>query len=184
MTSTGINMMSRIIFFEDRNFQGRSYECMSDCPDMSSFLSKCQSCRVERGCFMVYDRTNYMGNQFFLRGGEYADHLSVLGLSDCIRSCRMIPMHRGPFRMRIYEKENFGGQMNELTEDCDNITDRLRMSNCQSCNVMEGHWLMYEQPQFRGKMMYMRPGEHRTFLNLGGSIIRFMSMRRITDTCY
>ena len=84
----------QIIFYEERNFQGRSYECMSDIPDMSSFLSRCQSCRVERGCFMVYDRTNYMGNQFFLRRGEYADNLSMLGLSDCIRSCRMIPMVR------------------------------------------------------------------------------------------
>ncbi|XP_067433028.1 gamma-crystallin M2-like [Thunnus thynnus] len=184
MTSTGMSMMSKIIFYEDRNFQGRSYECMSDCPDMSSFLSRCQSCRVERGCFMVYDRTNYMGNQYFLRRGEYADYMSMVGMSDCIKSCRMIPMHRGSFRMRIYERENFAGQMSELMDDCDNIMERFRMSNCMSCNVMEGHWLMFEQPQFRGRMMYMRPGEHRSFVNMGMSGMRFMSMRRITDSCY
>ena len=82
----------QIIFYEERNFQGRSYECMSDCSDMSSYLSRCHSCRVESGCFMVYDRPNYMGNQYFMRRGEYADYMSMMGMRDCIRSCRMIPM--------------------------------------------------------------------------------------------
>lgn len=59
---------------------------------MSSYLSRCHSCRVERGCFMVYDRTNFMGNQYFMRRGEYSDYMSMMGMSDCIRSCRMIPM--------------------------------------------------------------------------------------------
>lgn len=81
----------QIIFYEDRNFQGRSYETSSDCADMSSYLSRCLSCRVESGCFMVYDRTNYMGNQFFVRRGDYSDY-QRMGMSDCIRSCRMIPM--------------------------------------------------------------------------------------------
>ncbi|AWP07532.1 putative gamma-crystallin M3-like [Scophthalmus maximus] len=184
MTSTGMNNMSRIIFYEERNFQGRSYECMSDCPDMSSYLSRCQSCRVERGCFIVYDRTNFMGNQYFLRRGEYADNMSMMGMTDCIRSCRMIPMHRGSYRMKIYERENFTGQMHELTDDCDSVMDRFRMSNCMSCNVMEGHWLLFEQPHYRGKMMYMKPGEYRSFMSMGASGMRFMSMKRITDSCY
>ncbi|KAJ8252895.1 hypothetical protein GJAV_G00206760 [Gymnothorax javanicus] len=174
--------MGRIIFYEDRNFQGRSYETSSDCSELTSYLSRCHSCRVESGCFMVYDRSNYMGNQYFLRRGEYPDY-SRMGMSDCFRSCRMIPMHRGQFRMRIYERESFGGQMYELMDDCDSIMDRYRMSDCQSCNVMDGHWLMYEQPHYRGRMMYMRPGEYRSFRDMGYSNMRFMSMRRITDSC-
>ncbi|XP_071058555.1 gamma-crystallin M3-like [Pseudochaenichthys georgianus] len=146
MSNTGMNMRGKITFYEEKNFQGRSYECMNDCSDMSSSLSRSQSCRVESGCFMVYDRSNYMGNQYFMRG-----------------------QHRGQFRMKIYEKENFGGQSHEMMEDCDNVMDRYRMNECQSCNVMDGHWLMYEQPQFRGKMMYMRPGEYRNFRDMGMS---------------
>ncbi|KAM7415237.1 hypothetical protein PAMA_019857 [Pampus argenteus] len=184
MSATDMNMMGKIIFYEDRNFQGRSYECSSDCADMSSYLSRCHSCRVERGCFMVYNRTNYMGNQYFMRRGEYSDYMSMFGWSDCIRSFRMIPMHRGSYRMRIYEKENFGGQMYEMMDDCDNVMDRYRMSNCMSCNVMDGHWLMYEQPNYRGRMMYMRPGEYRNFMNMGMGNMRFMSMRRIMDSYY
>ncbi|KAF5890475.1 gamma-crystallin M2-like, partial [Clarias magur] len=83
-----------VIFYEDRNFQGRSYECSGDCSDMSAYLSRCHSCRVESGCWMVYDRPSYMGNQYFMRrGGEYADYMSMWGWGDnCIRSCRMIPV--------------------------------------------------------------------------------------------
>ncbi|XP_042245876.1 gamma-crystallin M2-like [Thunnus albacares] len=184
MTSKSMNMMSKIIFYEERNFQGRSYECMSDCPDMSSYLNRCHSCRVERGCFIVYDRSNFMGNQYFMRRGEYADYMNMMGMSDCIRSCRMIPMHRGSFRMRIYERENFDGKMHELMEDCDNVMERFGMSNVMSCNVLEGHWMMYEQPQFRGRMMYMKPGEYRNFMIMGRSGMRVMSMRRIMDSCY
>jgi len=82
--------------------------------------------------------------------------------------------------MRIYERENFGGTMHELTDDCDSMTDRYRLAEIRSCHVMDGHWLMYEQPQFRGRMMYLRPGEYRSFRDMG---FRFSSMRRIMDPC-
>ncbi|KTG32297.1 hypothetical protein cypCar_00049424, partial [Cyprinus carpio] len=85
-------MMGKVIFYEERNFQGRSYECMSDCGDFSSYMSRCHSCRVESGCWMMYDNTNYMGNQYFFRRGDYADYMSMFGMNNYIRSCRMIPM--------------------------------------------------------------------------------------------
>ncbi|KAF5893997.1 gamma-crystallin M2-like, partial [Clarias magur] len=83
-----------VIFYEDRNFTGRSYECSGDCSDMSYYMSRCYSCRVQSGCWMVYDRPNFMGNQFFLRKGEYADYMNMWGwgMNNWIRSCRMIPM--------------------------------------------------------------------------------------------
>ena len=99
---------------------------------------------------------------------------------------KLLPLqHRGQYRMRIYERDNFGGQMHEMMDDCDNVMDRYRMSNCMSCNVMDGHWLMYEQPQYRGRCMYMRPGEYRNFMSHGmNQGMRFMSMRRINDSYY
>ncbi|KAK6309965.1 gamma-crystallin M3-like [Coregonus clupeaformis] len=179
--------MGKIIFYEDKNFQGRSYETSNDCPELTSHLSRCNSCRVESGCFMVYERPNFMGHQMLVRRGEYPDNQHLMGMtqSDCIRSSHMIPMHRGSYRMKIYEKENFGGQNMELMDDCDSIQDRYHMSDCQSAQVMDGHWLMFEQPHFRGRMMYMRPGEYRSFrdMGVGAKGMRFMSMRRITDMC-
>ena len=87
--------------------------------------------------------------------------------------------------MRIFERENFQGQMQELTEDCDSLLERLRMTDCQSAQVLEGHWLLLEQPHFRGRMLYLRPGEHRSLRDLGmGPLdMRIGSIRRILESC-
>lgn len=82
----------QIIFYEDRNFQGRHHECMSDCADLHPYFNRCNSIRVESGCFVVYERSHYLGHQYFLRRGEYSDNQRMIGINDCIRSCRMIPM--------------------------------------------------------------------------------------------
>ncbi|XP_028846531.1 gamma-crystallin M3-like [Denticeps clupeoides] len=176
--------MGKIIFYEDRNLQGRSYETSGDCAELTTYLSHCNSCRVESGCFMVYENPNYLGHQMLVRRGEYPDNQRLMGtnINDCIKSCRMIPMYKGSYRMRIYERENFGGQMSELMEDCESIMESI-MSDCQSCHVMDGHWLMYEQPHYKGRMIYLRPGEYRSFRDMGYSNTRFLSMKRIADTC-
>ncbi|XP_061540931.1 gamma-crystallin M3-like [Phyllopteryx taeniolatus] len=189
-TTTSITM-GRIIFFEEKNFQGRSYECSSDCSDIHLHLSRCSSCRVENGCFVLYDRSNFIGNQVFLRRGEYSDLMRVgsmtgvgAAMMDTVRSCRLIPMHRGQFRVKIYELENFGGQMQELLEDCESLQDRLYMSDCQSCNVLEGHWLLFEQPNFRGRVIYVKPGEHRSLRESSlSSVMKISSIKRIMDVC-
>lgn len=92
--------------------------------------------------------------------------------------------HRGQFRIRVYERENFGGQSHELMDDCESLQDRYYMTDCQSCNVLEGHWLMFEHPNFRGRMLYVRPGEHRNLRDMGmGNLTRISSVRRIMELC-
>ena len=103
----------QIIFYEERNFQGRSYECSSDCSDIHMHLNRCNSCRVDSGCFVVYDRPNFMGNQVFLRRGEYSDFqrmgsmMGMMGMAmmDNIRSCRMVPMVRHFMTCRVWTGE-------------------------------------------------------------------------------
>ncbi|XP_028664203.1 gamma-crystallin M2-like [Erpetoichthys calabaricus] len=174
--------MGKIIFYEDRNFQGRYYECSSDCTDLHSYFSRCNSIRVESGCWMVYERPNYMGYQYFLRRGEYPDYQRWMGYNDCIRSCRMIPQYRGSYRMRIYERENFGGQMMEFMDDCESVQDRFSYPDIHSCHV-DGYWIMYEQPHYRGRQYFLRPGEYRRYSDWGGMNPRIGSFRRIMDFC-
>ncbi|XP_066544079.1 gamma-crystallin M2-like [Amia ocellicauda] len=173
--------MGKIIFYEDRNFQGRSYECSSDCAEMHSYFSRCNSIRVESGCWMIYERPNYMGYQYFLTRGEYVDFQRWMGMSDSIRSCRMIPPYRGSYRMRIYERAEFGGQMMELTDDCPSVYDCFHSNDISSCNVMDGHWLFYDQPNYRGRMFYLHSGEYRRFSDWGAMSARVGSFKRIMD---
>uniref|UniRef100_A0A3Q1FHH3 Beta/gamma crystallin 'Greek key' domain-containing protein n=1 Tax=Acanthochromis polyacanthus TaxID=80966 RepID=A0A3Q1FHH3_9TELE len=175
-------LLSQIIFYEDRNFQGRYHECSSDCADLYTYFNRCNSIRVESGCFMVYERPNYMGNQYYLRRGEYPDNQRMIGISDGVRSCRLIPQYRGSYRMRLYERFDMSGQMHELVDDCPNVQDRLSASDFNSCNVMDGHWLMYDQPNYKGRVYYLRPGEYRRYSDWGGVSPRVGSIRRITDS--
>ncbi|XP_032413105.1 gamma-crystallin M3-like [Xiphophorus hellerii] len=174
-------LSDQIIFFEERNFQGRSYECVGDCSEITSHLRRCSSCRVESGIFMVYEQPNFRGQQYLLTKGDYPEYQDTIGFNDCIQSCRIVPVHTGLFKMRIYEKTNFEGQMHELTDDCDSIQDSYNMSDLQSCNVVDGYWLMFELPEFEGRMLYLKPGEYKNLREISNGV-RFSSIRRITES--
>ncbi|KAJ1186829.1 hypothetical protein NDU88_003609 [Pleurodeles waltl] len=173
--------MGKIIFYEDRNFGGRSYECSSDCADLHSYFSRCNSLRVENGNWMLYEHPNYKGHQYYLRRGEYPDFQQWMGYNDSIRSCRMIPQHRGTYKIRIYEKEDYKGQLMEFMDDCPNVHEQFRYHDIHSCNVLEGHWVFYEDPNYRGRQYYLRPGEYRRYTDWGAINSRIGSFRRAMD---
>ncbi|XP_073491023.1 gamma-crystallin 1-like [Aquarana catesbeiana] len=171
--------MVKITFYEDRNFHGRSYECNSDCSDLSPYLSRCNSIWVENGNWILYEQPNYKGHQYLLRRGEYPDFKQWIGFNDSIRSCHLSPQHRGPFRLRIYEREDFEGQMMEFTEDCPNVFEQFRFHEIHSCNVLDGHWMFYDEPSYRGRQYYLKPGEYRRYTEWGAMYPRIGSFRRV-----
>ncbi|AWP13644.1 putative gamma-crystallin M2-like [Scophthalmus maximus] len=181
-SSSLCRMSSKITFYEDRNFQGRSYECDTDCPDMHPHFSRCNSIKVESGCWVLYEKPNYTGYQYVLTRGEYPDYQRWMGYNDTIRSCRTFSYtSEGPYRMRIYERPNFQGQMMEFSEDCESVQDHFRSRDIYSCNVMDGYWTLYEHPNYRGRQYFMRPGEYRKFSDWGATCATTGSFRRITE---
>lgn len=84
----------QIIFYEDRNFQGRSYECSNECSELHSHFTRCNSIRVDSGDWVVYEKPNFSGYQYVLKKGEYPHYQHWMGFNDCVRSCRMIPKVR------------------------------------------------------------------------------------------
>ena len=89
--------------------------------------------------------------------------------------------YRGNYRVRFYERSDMAGQMMELNEDCPNFMDRFHMADVNSCNVMEGHWLMYDQANYKGRVYYLKPGEYRRYSDWGSTSPRVGSLRRITE---
>lgn len=80
----------QISFYEDRNFQGRRYDCDCDCADFRSYLSRCNSIRVEGGTWAVYERPNFAGHMYILPQGEYPEYQRWMGLNDRLGSCRAV----------------------------------------------------------------------------------------------
>ncbi|XP_067892390.1 gamma-crystallin S-1-like [Heterodontus francisci] len=172
----------QIIFYEDRNFQGQHYECSTDCADLHSYFSRCNSIRVDSDWWVLFERPNYMGYQYVVRRGEYPDYQRWMGFNDSIRSCRTYPYYRGgSYRMKIYERPDFGGQMMEFMDDCPSVYDRFRYRDIHSCHVMDGYWIFYEHPNYRGRQYFMRPGEYRRYSDWGGYNSTIGSFRRMRD---
>nr|XP_011739143.1 gamma-crystallin D-like [Macaca nemestrina] len=170
----------QITLYEDRGFQGRHHECSSDHPNLQPYLSRCNSVRVDRGCWMLYELPNYSGLQYFLRRGDYADHQQWMGLSDSVRSCRLIP-HASSHRLRIYDPEDYRGQMVEITENCSCLHDRFHLSEIHSFNVLEGSWVLYELLNYRRGAYLLRPGDYRRCQDWGATDARVGSLRRAVE---
>ena len=99
----------QIVFYEEKNFQGHSYECSSDCPDLHCYFKRCNSIRVESGCWVLYERPHYKGYQYILSSGEYPDHQQWMGFSDSIKSCRCITNVRSSIIMNQLLHNNSKG---------------------------------------------------------------------------
>lgn len=77
--------------------------------------------------------------------------------------------------MMIYERPEFRGRMTELTDDCPSH----HSNDIASCNVIDGHWIFYEHPHYRGRQYLMRPGEYRRCSEWGSMSSRVGSIKRI-----
>ncbi|KAK2491864.1 hypothetical protein MC885_006397 [Smutsia gigantea] len=204
--------MGKITLYEDRGFQGRCYECSSDHSNLQPHLSRCNSVRVDSGCWMLYERPSYQGHQYFVRRGDYPDFQQWMGLSDSVRSCRLIPhwlelvltkldcmnvlesFHSlllssfhflmgqdGSHRIRLYEREDYRGQMIELIEDCFSLWDRFHFNEIYSLHVLEGSWVLYELPNYRGRQYLLRPGDYKRYHDWGAVDAQVGSLKRVMD---
>ncbi|XP_016143965.1 beta-crystallin S-1-like [Sinocyclocheilus grahami] len=174
--------MGKIIFYEDKNFEGHQYECSGDCSDMLCYLNRCNSIMVESGCFMIYEQPHYKGQQFLVHKGEYPDFKSWLGKNDCVCSCCEIPKTQGSsHEVKLFERMEYGGQMMAFVDDCPNVMDMFQTNHVFSCKVIGGSWLFFEQSNYKGRMYLIRPGEYTRFTEWGGLSARVGSIKRIID---
>ncbi|XP_051260067.1 gamma-crystallin M2-like isoform X2 [Dicentrarchus labrax] len=170
--------MGKIVFFEDKSFQGRSYECSTDCPDLQSYFSRCNSIKVDSGCWVLYERPNFTGNQYILSPGEYPDPQQWMGFNDSIKSCRSI---KNSWKIRFYDKQDFGGQVAECVGDCPSVYEALKFREFHSCVVMDGAWVLYEQPNYHGHQYFLERGEYRNYTDWGAASPAVGSFRMITE---
>uniref|UniRef100_A0A8D0CKJ9 Gamma-crystallin M2-like n=1 Tax=Scleropages formosus TaxID=113540 RepID=A0A8D0CKJ9_SCLFO len=163
----------------ERDFQGRSHECMSDCADLHSYFNRCNSIRVESaGCWVLYERPNYMGYQYILTPGEYPDYQHWMGFNDSIRSCRCV--YGKVYKIRLYEKPDFGGKMVEHGEDCPSVQEAFKLHEIHSCIVLDGAWAFYNESNYKGRQYFLERGEYRQHEAWGATSPAVGSFRRIT----
>ncbi|KAM3917408.1 gamma-crystallin 1-like [Leptodactylus fuscus] len=170
-----------IIFYEDKNFQGQSFQRTSDSSDLHYYFNHCNSVHVKNGNWILYEHPNYQGHQYFLQKGEYPDFQHWFGYNDIVCSCRLISQYQETFKIRLYAKENFSGEMIEFTQDCSSTLSECGFCDIFSCNIIEGNWIFYEKENFRGQQFYLKPAEYKRCTEWGALSPRVGSFRRAPE---
>uniref|UniRef100_A0A8C9ECX9 Gamma-crystallin C n=1 Tax=Phocoena sinus TaxID=42100 RepID=A0A8C9ECX9_PHOSS len=165
--------MGKITFYEDRGFRAAATSAAATAPTCSPTSGRCNSIRVDSGCWMLYERPNYQGHQYFLRRGDYPPTTS----SGWASTTPSTSSHR----LRLYEREDHKGLMVELSEDCSCIQDRFHLNEVRSLHVLEGCWVLYEMPNYCGRQYLLRPQEYRRYHDWGAMDAKAGSLRRVVD---
>lgn len=87
----------------------------------------------------------------------------------------------GQYKIQIFEKGDFNGQMYETTEDCPSIMEQFHMREVHSSKVLDGVWIFYELPNYRGRQYLLDKKEYRKPIDWGAASPAVQSFRRIVE---
>ncbi|XP_073330468.1 gamma-crystallin-2-like [Pagrus major] len=171
--------MEKILFYEERDFQGKSYECNCDSADLQHYIRRCNSFKVERGWWVLYEYKNHTGRQILLGPGEFRDIES--GFDFLFESCRVVKNAKGPYKLMLFDLPNFNGKSLELTENMMSTQEKWNRQEVQSCKVLEGSWIFFEEPNYCGRYYLLEKGEYRSSSEWGAVRATVGSIKRIME---
>lgn len=90
-------------------------------------------------------------------------------------------MYGKSWKIRFYDKPDFGGQAAECAEDCPSVYEALKFREFLSCVVMDGAWVLYEQPSYQGHQYFLERGEYHNYTDWGATSPAVGSFRMITE---
>ncbi|KAK7163703.1 hypothetical protein R3I93_007686 [Phoxinus phoxinus] len=175
----------KIVFYEGKCFTGRKLEVFGDCDNFQDlgFMNRVNSIRVETGAWVCFDHPDFKGQQYMLEKGEYPDLQRWNAHSDHMGSCKPIKMHGEQYRMELFEGPNFTGQCVELCDDCPFLQSTGISQNClNSIKVYgDGAWVMYEEPNYRGRMYIVERGNYGSFMEWQAENPNIQSIRKVVN---
>ncbi|KAM9304180.1 gamma-crystallin N [Morus bassanus] len=175
----------KIIFYEGKCFTGRKLEVCGSCSSFQDrgLLNRVNSICVQSGAWVCFDHPDFRGQQYVLERGEYPDFYRWNSRSDHLGSCRPIGMHGEHYRIKIFEGSHFSGPSLELTEDCSFLQGKGWDKTCiNSLKVYgDGAWVLYEEPNYRGRMYVVERGEFSSFNAWQGRSANVQSIRRVIN---
>ncbi|KAK9969321.1 hypothetical protein ABG768_027505 [Culter alburnus] len=85
------------------------------------------------------------------------------------------------YKVQLYDKPDFTGQAIESIEDCPSVMERFRLREVHSCKVLDGYWIFYEHPNYRGHQYFLEKGNYRKPVDWGAVCPTVQSFRRFTE---
>ncbi|NP_001160146.2 gamma-crystallin N [Gallus gallus] len=175
----------KITFYEGKCFSGRKLEVCGTCSSFQQrgFPHRVNSIRVQSGAWVCFDHPELHGQQFVLEHGEYPHWQRWNGRGDRMGSCRPVGMHGQHYRIQLFEGSCFGGRSMELTEDCSCLRGRgWEQPHVNAVRVYgDGAWVLYEEPNYGGRMYVVERGEFGNFRAWQGFSANVQSVRRVIN---
>uniref|UniRef100_A0A8C9MVW4 Crystallin gamma N n=1 Tax=Serinus canaria TaxID=9135 RepID=A0A8C9MVW4_SERCA len=176
---------TQITFYEGKCFTGRKLDVCGSCNSFQDqgFLNRVNSICVQSGAWVCFDHPDFRGQQYILEHGEYPDFYRWNGRSDHLGSCRPIGMHGEHYRIEIFEGSHFRGPSLELTEDCSFLQGQGWDKTCINALKVygDGAWVLYEEPNYRGRMYVVERGEFSSFNEWQARSASVQSIRRVIN---
>ncbi|XP_036028487.1 beta-crystallin B3 [Onychomys torridus] len=181
----GLGGSYKVIVYELENFQGKRCELSAECPNLTdSLLEKVGSIQVESGPWLAFERRAFRGEQFVLEKGDYPrwDAWSSSRRSDILLSLRPLHIDGPDHKLHLFENPAFSGRKMEIVDDdvpslwAHGFQDRVA-----SIRVINGTWVGYEFPGYRGRQYVFERGEFRHWNEWDANQPLLQSVRRIRD---
>uniref|UniRef100_A0A673GWM9 Crystallin, gamma N2 n=1 Tax=Sinocyclocheilus rhinocerous TaxID=307959 RepID=A0A673GWM9_9TELE len=161
----------QIVFYEGRCFTGRRLEVYGDCDNFQDrgFMNRVNSIRVESGAWICFDHPDFKGQQFILERGEYPEFPRWNSHNDHMGSCRPIRGHALNVKIDAFQKAGHRGE-----------TIMYSMWKIM-CFFNFKPWVMYEEPNFRGRMYIVERGNYCSHNEWQAQNPNIQSIRRIVN---
>uniref|UniRef100_A0A8C0GNH6 Beta-crystallin B2 n=1 Tax=Chelonoidis abingdonii TaxID=106734 RepID=A0A8C0GNH6_CHEAB len=183
---------SKIVVFEQENFQGRCHELNAACSNLKeSGMEKVGSILVHSGPWVGYEQANCKGEQFVFEKGEYPrwDSWTNSRRSDTIGALRPIKVVRQPMpddsqehKIVLYENPSFNGKKIEIIDDdVPSFHAHGYQEKVSSVRVQSGTWVGYQYPGYRGYQYLFEKGDYKDSSEFGAQHPQIQSVRRIRD---
>ncbi|MBZ3877393.1 Beta-crystallin B3 [Sciurus carolinensis] len=175
----------QVTVYELENFQGKRCELSAECPNLTdSLLEKVGSIQVESGPWLAFERRSFRGEQFVLEKGDYPrwDAWSNSRHSDSLLSLRPLHIDGPDHKLHLFENPAFSGRKMEIVDDdvpslwAHGFQDRVA-----SIRAINGTWVGYEFPGYRGRQYVLERGEYRHWNEWDANQPQLQSVRRIRD---
>ncbi|CAO2603659.1 Gamma-crystallin N, partial [Lemmus lemmus] len=182
----GLHWLFQITLYEGKHFTGQKLEVFGDCDNFQDrgFMNRVNSIRVESGAWVCFDHPDFRGQQFILEHGDYPEFFRwVTGQRASIPES-LPPLSVTGARLLIaplqhqatdaYRSEELG-QRGGTWETCPSGSCPLIRPS------LAFRWVLYEEPNYRGRMYVVERGDFRSFSDWEAQSARVQSLRRVLN---
>ncbi|KAG8596861.1 hypothetical protein GDO81_002073 [Engystomops pustulosus] len=134
--------------------------------------------------WLSFERQAFGGEQFVLEKGDYPrwDTWSNSHRSDYLMSIRPLNIDSAEHKIHLFENAGYNGRKMEIVDDdvpslwAHGFQDRVA-----SIKVINGTWVGYEYPGYRGRQYVFEKNEYRHWNDWEANQPQIQSVRRIRD---